>query len=74
MRRLAQHFVRFQYVAQWVGADEIATLLGVSRRRVQQLVNRLDFPTPDIELEMGRIWKTQTIREWAEDRGRELHD
>jgi predicted DNA-binding transcriptional regulator AlpA len=61
-------------MGEWAGAAEIATLLGVSRQRVQQLVNRPDFPEPDIELEMGRIWKTEKIRQWAETRGRDLHD
>jgi hypothetical protein len=61
-------------MGEWAGAAEIATLLGVSRQRVQQLVNRPDFPAPDIELEMGRIWKTEKIRKWAETRGRDLHD
>jgi hypothetical protein len=61
-------------VGEWAGAAEIATLLGVSRQRVQQIVNRADFPAPDIELEMGRVWKTEKVREWAETRGRELHE
>ena len=42
-------------------------------QRAEQLVNREDFP-PDIEFEMGRIWKTEKVRRWAETRGRELHE
>ena len=42
-------------------------------QRVERLVNREDFP-PDIELEMGRIWKTEKVRRWAETRGRERHE
>ncbi len=61
-------------MGDWCGAAEIAVLLGVSRQRVQQIVTRKDFPAPDIELAMGKIWATAKVREWAEARGREINE
>jgi predicted DNA-binding transcriptional regulator AlpA len=55
-----------------VGAAEIGRLLGVSRQRVQQLVNRDDFPEPEAVLEMGKVWKRSDVEEWARSRGRQL--
>jgi len=64
----------FPEVGEWAGQAEIAYLLGVSRQRVQQLVARPDFPKPDIELSMGRIWRTARVREWAAQHGRDLNE
>jgi len=50
-----------------VGLSEIATLLGVSRQRVGQLVRDYDdFPTPVAELASGRIWETTAVEAWAD--------
>jgi len=50
-----------------VGAQEIAQMLGgISRQRVQQLVNRKDFPDPAVTLGMGKVWHTDDVIEWAE--------
>lgn len=61
-------------MGEWCGAHEIAKLLGVSRQRVQQIVNRDDFPPPVIELAMGKIWRTDDVRLWATSRGREVNE
>ena len=49
-----------------VGLSEIATMLGVSRQRVGQLVSDYDdFPDPVAELASGRIWETAAVEAWA---------
>jgi hypothetical protein len=53
-----------------IGAAEIGDLFGVSRQRVQQLVNRPDFPKPDVELAMGKVWKTEDVLRWGREHGR----
>ena len=45
---------------------------GVSRQRVQQIVNREDFPEPDVVLDMGKVWKRSNVEAWARDHGRVL--
>lgn len=47
-------------------------MLGVSRQRVQQLINRADFPAPDVVLEMGKVWHRADVETWARDHGRVL--
>lgn len=47
-----------------MGAAEIAQRLGVSRQRVQQLVNRPDWPAPVAELTMGKIWSARDVEAW----------
>jgi predicted DNA-binding transcriptional regulator AlpA len=52
-------------MAEFVGAAEIADLLGgVSRQRVQQIVSRADFPKPDHELRMGKVWRSADVERW----------
>lgn len=51
-----------------VGAQEIGTLLGVSRQRVHQLITRDDFPPPAVILGMGKVWHTEDVREWDQRR------
>ena len=41
-----------------------------SSQRVQQLINRDDFPRPDAILEMGKVWKRSEVETWARERGR----
>lgn len=56
-----------------VGAAEIGRMLGgVSRQRVQQLINRKDFPKPEAELEMGKVWARESVVTWARDHGRAI--
>src|SRR5439155_106649 len=47
-----------------MGAAEIGRRLGLSRQRVQQLLRRPDFPTPDVDLAMGKVWRTEDVEEW----------
>jgi hypothetical protein len=54
-----------------MGVAEIATLLSVSRQRVDQLVRLgTGFPQPVAELEAGRIWLAEDIEKWARAAGR----
>lgn len=55
---------------QMMGAAEISALLGVSRQRVQQLVNRPDFPAPAAALAMGKVWNRADVLRWARSHGR----
>ena len=49
-----------------VSATEVAEILGVSRQRVHQLIRAYeDFPTPEAELAVGRIWRRDAVIEWA---------
>lgn len=49
-----------------MGAAEIARLLGVSRQRVQQLVNTPGFPEPAAVLQMGKVWHGEQVRAWVD--------
>jgi predicted DNA-binding transcriptional regulator AlpA len=45
---------------------EVAEILGVTRQRVHQLIRAYsDFPKPEAELAVGRIWKREAITTWA---------
>jgi hypothetical protein len=58
-----------------VGAAEIGRMFGgVSRQRVQQIVNRDDFPEPDVVLDMGKVWKRADVEAWALNHGRVIAD
>lgn len=59
-------------VEHLVGAAEIQRMFGVSRQRVQTLVNRDDFPKPEVTLTMGKVWRTNDVKKWAEDHGRKI--
>jgi prophage regulatory protein len=49
-----------------VGLTEIAEILGVSKQRVTQLARDYeDFPTPEVELAGGRIWRRSAIESWV---------
>jgi len=54
-----------------VGSAEIGRMLGgLSRQRIQQLINRPDFPKPEAELEMGKVWRREDVEAWARATGR----
>lgn len=54
-----------------VGSAEIGRMLGdISRQRVQQLIKRDDFPAPEAELDMGKVWKREAVEAWAQSHGR----
>ena len=55
-----------------MGAREIELMLGVSRQRVQQLVNRADFPRPYERLAMGSVWRRRDVEKWARATGRAI--
>lgn len=56
----------------FVGAAEIATMLGVSVQRVHQLKAKPGFPPPLAKLTMGFVWDQDEVEQWARDNGREL--
>jgi prophage regulatory protein len=63
------------YVHHLVGSAEIGRMLGgISRQRVQQIVNSDDFPEPDVVLEMGKVWKRADVVAWAVAHGRVIAD
>jgi len=45
-------------------------MLGVGRQRVQQIINRRDFPKPYDELAMGKVWKRSAVEAWMRVDGR----
>jgi len=47
-----------------MGAQEIAARLNVSRQRVQQLINRPDWPAPYDEMAMGKVWRIEDVEAW----------
>lgn len=51
-----------------MGTAEVAAHLGVSRQRVLQLAAQDGFPAPFAVLSMGKVWRAQDIRNWAERR------
>jgi prophage regulatory protein len=58
-----------------VGSAEIGRMLGgISRQRVQQIIGREDFPAPEVQLEMGKVWKRADVEAWARDHGRIIAD
>ena len=65
----------FVAVHHLVGSAEIGRMLGgISRQRVQQIINRPDFPDPDAVLEMGKVWKREDVAAWARSHGRAVAD
>ena len=49
-----------------VSVTEIAEILGVSRQRVNQLIRAYDdFPPPEADLAIGRVWRRTQIEDWA---------
>ncbi|MCP4308024.1 MAG: hypothetical protein GY788_24760 [bacterium] len=54
-----------------VGVAEVADMLGISRQRVNAIVNtRDDFPEPVAVLTAGRIWLREEVVSWAKEDGR----
>jgi predicted DNA-binding transcriptional regulator AlpA len=48
-----------------LGVAEIAAMLGLSRQRVNQLIQADDFPAPEAELSAGRIWSRAAVETWV---------
>jgi predicted DNA-binding transcriptional regulator AlpA len=56
-----------------VGLTEVATLVGISRQRVLQLIESdPDFPEPAAQMARGRVWKKLDIEKWAKATGRSV--
>ena len=55
-----------------VGPTEAARLLGVSRQRVGQLVERPDFPAPIARISAGPVWTRASIIAFDERWGRKI--
>src|SRR5687767_1856919 len=51
--------------SQSPGVAEIAAMLGLSRQRVNQLIQSPDFPAPEAELSAGRIWSREAVETWV---------
>ena len=48
-----------------IGPDEIAALLGVTRRTANRYLARQDFPEPVIRLGRSRGWERAAVEAWA---------
>jgi len=55
-----------------VGVAELAEMMDVSRQRASQISARPTFPEPVAVLRMGKVWRAEDVREWAEKTGRTL--
>ena len=53
-----------------MGAHEIRVMLGVSRQRVNQIVNQKGFPDPIAKLAQGGVWLKRDVEKWMRDTGR----
>jgi prophage regulatory protein len=57
----------------FVGVAEIAELFGISRQRVNRIVQtHPDFPDPVAHLVAGRIWRRADVEEWAIKNSRDV--
>jgi predicted DNA-binding transcriptional regulator AlpA len=58
-----------------VGVAEVADMFGVSRQRVDAIVNTHDdFPKPEAVLAAGRIWSRSAVEDWARSHLRTIHN
>ena len=53
-----------------VGAHEIRVMLGISRQRINQLLQKGDFPEPVARLAQGAVWLRRDVEKWMRDTGR----
>jgi predicted DNA-binding transcriptional regulator AlpA len=54
-----------------VAIPEIAQMLGVSRQRASRIIHTHgDFPKPEVELSIGKVWLRSTVENWVQQRGR----
>ena len=60
-------------VEELVGSHEIRLMLGVTRQRVNQLVNQKGFPDPVARLAQGQVWRRRDVVRWAQDAGRRIN-
>ena len=67
----ARDYILFDVPAELVSLTEIATMLGVSRQRVSQLIETYkDFPRPEADLAVGRVWLKSRVQAWADSHPR----
>lgn len=59
-------------IGKYVGSAEVGIMFDVSRQRVQTIVNKSDFPPPYATLTVGKVWRTDDVKKWAEDHGRKI--
>lgn len=59
---------------EFLGASDVARVLGISRQRVYQLLAGQDFPQPVASPRRGQLWSSDDLRDWAVAHGRELID
>ena len=57
-----------------LGVAEIAAMLGLTRQRVNQLIQSADFPAPEAELSAGRIWTREAIEAWVASHPDRAHE
>jgi predicted DNA-binding transcriptional regulator AlpA len=57
-----------------LGVAEIAAMLGLSRQRVNQLIQSADFPAPEAELSAGRIWTREAVEAWIASHPDRAHE
>lgn len=57
-----------------VGPGEIARLMQVHPTTVSRWRASGDMPLPDAQLDSGPVWRTGTVRKWAEATGRQWTD
>jgi prophage regulatory protein len=58
-----------------VGAHEIARMFGVERQTVHDWLKkpeRFHFPEPWDVIKAGKVWRTEDVRAWAGETGREI--
>jgi predicted DNA-binding transcriptional regulator AlpA len=48
-----------------LGVREIATLLGVSRQRADQITRTKQFPDPVARLAAGAVWDARHVMRWG---------
>jgi prophage regulatory protein len=49
---------------QLMGSAEVGSRCGISRQRVHQITQRLDWPAPVAELAQGRVWLAEDVEAW----------
>lgn len=54
------------------GVTDIGAMLGVTKQRAAQLVERDGFPEPLDRIASGRVWDRETIEKWAKAQGRKV--
>ena len=47
-----------------MGAAEIGNRLGLSKQRTYVIIGRKNFPDPQAELAMGKVWLTEDVEAW----------